>query len=77
MREKIDIKKVGDGRLIATVTRLQRQIAMQKTFEPTTLDLSTDNRIADKILHAKYNFLYNEARRRHTASSNSDSVITQ
>lgn len=77
MRKKIDIKKLGDGRLIETVTKLQQQIAMQKTFEPTTLDLSNENRIADKILRAKYNFLYNEARKRHTVSSNPDSVITQ
>ncbi len=34
-------------------------------------------RILNKILHAKFIFLYEEARRRNTKSSSSSSVITR
>ncbi len=36
-----------------------------------------DNRVLNKILHAKFIFLYEEARRRNTKSSSSSSVITR
>lgn len=74
---KYKVKKLGDEMLIDSISRLQKQLANQKMFDQTTIDYSEDNRIANKILHAKYNFLYEEARRRNTKSSSSDSVITQ
>ncbi|MBA1392614.1 DUF2508 family protein [Lactobacillus sp. XV13L] len=60
------VKKMGDARLNATIEKLQREITVQKSLDPTTLDMSNDNIIAGKILHAKYDFLYDEARVRHT-----------
>ncbi|CCI81157.1 YaaL family protein [Lactobacillus hominis] len=74
---KNKVKKIGDEMLIDVISRLQKQLANQKMFDQTTVDYSDDNRIANKILQAKYNFLYEEARRRNTKSSSSDSVITQ
>ena len=71
------VKQLGDEKLLKVVTRLQKQLANQKMFDQTTVDYSDDNRIANQILQAKYNFLYNEARRRNTKSSSPDSVITQ
>lgn len=74
---KNHVKKLGDQELIKVISRLQSQRANKKMFDQTTIDLSDDNRIADRILQAKYNFLYEEARRRNTKSSILDSVITQ
>ena len=37
------IKKLGDQRLIATIETLQEEIAIQKSLDPTTLDMSEDN----------------------------------
>ncbi len=74
---KNKVKKIGDEMLIDVISRLQKHLANQKMFDQTTVDYSDDNRIANKILQAKYNFLYEEARRRNTKSSSSDSVITQ
>ena len=71
------VKKLGDQELISIISKLQNQQANQKMFDQTTIDLSDDNRIANRILQAKYNFLYEEARRRNTKSSILDSVITQ
>lgn len=71
------VKKFGDKELIDLIVKLQNQQANQKMFDQTTIDLSDDNRIAKRILQAKYNFLYEEARRRNTKSSILDSVITQ
>ena len=71
------VKKLGDQELISIISKLQNQQANQKMFDQTTIDLSDDNRIANRILQAKYNFLYEEARRRNTKSSVLDSVITQ
>ncbi|QNQ81432.1 YaaL family protein [Lactobacillus sp. PV034] len=71
------IKKLGDDQLIEVISRLQTQLANQKMLDQTTIDLSDDNRIADRILQAKYNFLYDEAKRRNTKSSGLASVITQ
>lgn len=58
------VKKAGDERLL-------------KVFDQTTIDYSFDNRVLNKILHAKFIFLYEEARRRNTKSSSSSSVITR
>lgn len=77
MRRRGQVKRLGDERLIEAISRLQKQLANQKIFDQTTIDYSDDNVIANKILHAKYNFLYEEARRRNTKSSSSGSVITQ
>ena len=63
------VKKAGDERLLKVVAQLQRQLA--------TIDYSFDNRVLNKILHAKFIFLYEEARRRNTKSSSSSSVITR
>ncbi|MBD5432275.1 MAG: YaaL family protein [Lactobacillus sp.] len=71
------VKKLGDQELINIISKLQNQQANQKMFDQTTIDLSDDNRIANRILQAKYNFLYEEARRRNTKSSILDSVVTQ
>lgn len=39
--------------------------------------MSDDNVVASKILRAKYTFLYNEARYRHTKFSGITNAITQ
>lgn len=75
--KKRHVKEAGDEKLLKVISNIQHQLVVQKTFASTTLDLSNENRIADRILHAKYNFLYEEARRRHAKSSNPNSVITQ
>ncbi|MBP2058528.1 hypothetical protein J2Z60_001713 [Lactobacillus colini] len=77
IRKKHHIKQEGDDKLLRVIYALQHQLAVQKTFSSTTLDLSDENRIADRILRAKYSFLYEEARRRHAKSSDPYSVITQ
>lgn len=60
------IKNMGDEWLMTTIENLQEQIAVQKNLDPTTLDMSEDNVVTGKILRAKYSFLYDEARHRHT-----------
>ncbi|WEV41021.1 YaaL family protein [Lactobacillus sp. ESL0684] len=70
------VKKLGDQRLVMMVEKLQSEIAVQKTLAPTTLDMSTDNIVANKILQAKYSFLYNEARRRNTRFSGYTNAIS-
>ncbi len=77
MKHQIDVKAVGDQELLALIVDLQERLANQHALDSTTLDWSEENEIAIKILHAKYLFLYNEARRRHTKSSIFESVITQ
>ena len=52
------VKKAGDERLLRIVAQLQRQLAEQKVFDQTTIDYSFDNRVLNKILHAKFIFLY-------------------
>ncbi|KRL63103.1 YaaL family protein [Lactobacillus psittaci] len=74
---KEKIKQLGDEQLMATISKLQRQLLNEQELDPTTLDYSEDNIIADKILKAKYSFLYNEARRRNTKSSVTNNAITQ
>ncbi|GAA3634082.1 YaaL family protein [Lactobacillus hamsteri] len=77
-RKKRDkIKEEGDQKLIALVEKLQNQIALQQDLDQTTLDMSDDNVVASKILQAKYSFLYNEARYRHTRFSGITNAITQ
>ncbi|RVU71398.1 MULTISPECIES: YaaL family protein [Lactobacillus] len=77
MRKKNKIKEEGDQRLIALIEKLQNQLALQKDLDQTTLDMSDDNIIVSKILRAKYSFLYNEARYRHTRFSGITNAITQ
>ena len=71
------IKNMGDEWLIATIENLQEQIAVQKNLDPTTLDMSEDNVVTGKILRAKYSFLYDEARRRHTRFSGFTNAISE
>ena len=71
------VKKMGDELLIATIEDLQEQIAVQKNLDPTTLDMSEDNVVSGKILRAKYSFLYNEARHRHTRFSGFSNAISE
>lgn len=75
--KKHHVKEEGDEKLLKVISDLQHQLVVEKTFSSTTLDLSVENRIADRILHAKYNFLYEEARKRHARSKNPYNVITQ
>lgn len=69
------VKHLGDEELIALIEKLQDEIAIQKNLNPTTLDMSEDNIIAGKILLAKYAFLYDEARHRHTRFSGFSNAI--
>ncbi|TSO25896.1 YaaL family protein [Lactobacillus sp. LL6] len=77
MAKRNKIKEEGDKRLITLVEKLQNEIALQKDLDQTTLDMSDDNVVASKILRAKYTFLYNEARHRHTKFSGITNAITQ
>lgn len=77
-RKKRDkIKEEGDQKLIALVEKLQNEIALQQDLDQTTLDMSDDNYVDSRILRAKYSFLYNEARYRHTRFSGVTNAITQ
>lgn len=70
------IKAAGDARLLALIARLQEQIAANQALDLNTFDLSTDNKMEEKILRAKYVFAYHEARHRKARSNNIDDVIT-
>ncbi|WP_294760320.1 YaaL family protein [uncultured Lactobacillus sp.] len=70
------IKNMGDEWLMATIEDLQEKIAVQKNLDPTTLDMSEDNVVTGKILRAKYSFLYDEARHRHTRFSGFTNAIS-
>ena len=70
------IKNMGDEWLMITIENLQEQIAVQKNLDPTTLDMSEDNVVTGKILRAKYSFLYDEARHRHTRFSGFTNAIS-
>ncbi|MCX0291442.1 YaaL family protein [Lactobacillus kullabergensis] len=70
------IKNMGDEWLMTTIENLQEQIAVQKNLDPTTLDMSEDNVVTGKILRAKYSFLYDEARHRHTRFSGFTNAIS-
>jgi hypothetical protein len=71
------IKQREDERLLATVAKLQAQRASEQVLDMNALDFSEDNKVAEKILQAKYVFLYNEARYRHARATNIDGVITE
>ncbi|MFC2694746.1 MAG: YaaL family protein [Lactobacillus sp.] len=71
------IKQQEDARLLATVAKLQAERASDKALDMITLDFSEDNKVAEKILQAKYTFLYNEACYRHARATNIDGVITE
>ena len=71
------IKNMGDEWLMATIEDLQEKIAVQKNLDPTTLDMSEDNVVTGKILRAKYSFLYDEARHRHTRFSGFTNAISE
>ena len=70
------IKNMGDEWLMATIEDLQEKLAVQKNLDPTTLDMSEDNVVTGKILRAKYSFLYDEARHRHTRFSGFTNAIS-
>lgn len=76
-RKRNKVKEEGDQKLVAAVEKLQNQISLQQDLDITTLDMSDDNIIANKILRAKYSFLYSEARYRHTRFSGLTNAITQ
>ena len=71
------IKEQGDQKLITLVEKLQNEIALQNGLDQNTLDMSDDDLVASKILRAKYTFLYDEARYRHTRFSGITNAITQ
>lgn len=77
MARKNKIKAEGDKRLITLVEKLQNELAFQKDLDQNTLDMSDDNVVANKILRAKYTFLYDEARHRGTSFSGITNAITQ
>lgn len=77
MTKKNKIKAKGDQKLIALVEKLQNEIALQQNLDQNTLDMSDDNVVASEILRAKYSFLYDEARHRHTRFSGITNAITQ
>lgn len=77
-KKKIDkIKKIGDQRLVDEIEKLQNQLSLEQNLDQNTLDLSDDNYIQNRILKAKYTFLYNEARWRGTRFSGITNAITQ
>jgi hypothetical protein len=75
--KKDKIKEKGDQELVALVEKIQDQIAWQQSLNQTTVDMSADNVVASKILRAKYSFLYDEARHRHTIFSGITNAITK
>lgn len=71
------IKQAEDEKLMALVEKLQQEISLSKGLDNTTLDMSDDNIVADKILRAEYAFLYDEARYRHASYTGVTSAISQ
>lgn len=71
------IKQAEDARLMALVEKLQQEISLSKGLDNTTLDMSDDNIVADKILRAEYAFLYDEARYRHASYTGVTNAISQ
>ncbi|MCO6532476.1 MULTISPECIES: YaaL family protein [Lactobacillus] len=71
------VKKMGDEWLTETIEKLQEEIAIEKNLNSTTLDMSEENIIANEILLAKYAFLYQEARHRHTRFSGFTNAISE
>ena len=76
-KDKDKIKELGDQKLVAEIEKLQNQISLEQNLDQNTLDLSDDNYVQNKILKAKYTFLYNEARYRGTRFSGITNAITQ
>lgn len=77
MARKNKVKEEEDKRLITLVEKLQNELALQKDLDQNTLDMSDDNVVANKILRAKYTFLYSEARYRNTSFRGITNAITQ
>lgn len=76
-RKVSKIKLAEDARLMKTVEKLQNEISLNKGLDETTLDLSDDNLIADKVTRAEYAFLYDEARYRHASYTGISNAISQ
>lgn len=71
------IKQAEDAKLMALVEKLQQEISLNKGLDNTTLYMSDDNIVADKILRAEYAFLYDEARYRHASYTGVTNAISQ
>ena len=71
------IKQAEDEKLMALVEKLQQEISLSRGLDSTTLDMSDDNIVADKILRAEYAFLYDEARYRHASYTGVTNAISQ
>lgn len=71
------IKQAEDEKLMALVEKLQQEISLSRVLDNTTLDMSDDNIVADKILRAEYAFLYDEARYRHASYTGVTNAISQ
>ncbi|AQR54572.1 YaaL family protein [Lactobacillus delbrueckii subsp. bulgaricus] len=71
------IKQAEDEKLMALVEKLQQEISLSKGLDNTTLDMSDDNIVANKIFRAEYAFLYDEARYRHASYTGVTNAISQ
>ena len=71
------IKQAEDEKLMALVEKLQQEISLSKGLDNTTLDMSDDNIVADKIFRAENAFLYDEARYRHASYTGVTNAISQ
>ena len=71
------IKQAEDEKLMALVEKLQQEISLSRGLDNTTLDMSDDNIVANKILRAEYAFLYDEARYRHASYTGVTNAISQ
>lgn len=56
-KKQAKIKAMGDQKLVAEIEKLQNQIALEQDLDQTTLDLSEDNYVQNRILKAKYTFV--------------------
>lgn len=77
MKKTDKIKQAEDAKLMDLVERVQQEISLNKGLDNTTLDMSDDNIVADKILRAEYAFLYDEARYRHASYTGVTNAISQ
>ncbi|MDD6416910.1 MAG: YaaL family protein [Lactobacillus sp.] len=76
-RRSDKIKQAEDAKLMAAVEKIQQEISLNKGLDNTTLDMSDDNIITDKVLRAEYAFLYDEARYRHASYTGVTNAISQ
>lgn len=76
MKKNDKIKQAEDAKLMDLVERVQQEISLNKGLDNTTLDMSDDNIVADKILRAEYAFLYDEARYRHASYTGVTNAIS-